>query len=75
MTATIAMFIDPISWLMVFIMVGVPAIAVYLGVRASKRHSVAKAGWYLDPTARHAYRFWDGKALDLACCRRRTGRR
>ena len=59
-----------IGWmeiLILFTMFGIPAIAVVLivfAVRASNRRPLAPpplpAGWFADPTGRHAYRYWDG---------------
>jgi Protein of unknown function (DUF2510) len=49
------------------VLVGVPALIVMLVVRASRSSGKPAAGpgilppgWFVDPTGRHAHRYWDG---------------
>ena len=56
--------------LVVFVLVILPAAVIFAVVRLGRRGSgrsghapVAGApGWHPDPTGRHEFRFWDGKA-------------
>ena len=53
--------------LILFVMFGIPIIVVLLVVRAVQRSGKSAAGpgilppgWFVDPTGRHAHRYWDG---------------
>jgi len=53
--------------LILLVIFGLPALAVALAIRASRRSGRPPAGpgavapgWFADPTGRHAHRYWDG---------------
>jgi len=53
--------------LILFVIVGIPVLIVVLIVRALRPSRTPPAGpgvlapgWFVDPTGRHAHRYWDG---------------